>query len=150
MKKILSILMVAILALVLGCQVGCVPALNSTAQMWDAADPVSKAVFFNEVYTEQWDQYIKVVSYAVNLTPDEVKVMAKLDPVKLKGLVDSSELTDEAKKTLRHKKAILKKVETPIDIFTDIANAGLAPTVEQEEFIVNLLNELKYKAYMAQ
>ena len=149
MKKILSVLMIAILALMLGGTVGCVPTLNSTAQMWDTAGPVSKAVFFNEVYTEQWDQYITVIAFAVNLTPDEVGVMAKLYPERLKGLIDASKLSEEAKIMLRHKKAILKKVDAPIDIFTDLANAGLTPTAEQEEFIVNLLNQLKMKAYMA-
>ncbi len=148
MKKILSILMVAILALMLGGIVGCPATLSNTAQMWDAADPVSKAVFFNEVYSEQWDQYLVVIAFAVNLTADEVEALAKSDPVKLKGLIDESKLSREAREMLRHKKAMLKKVEAPIDIFSDLANAGLTPTATQEEFIVNLLNQLKYKAYM--
>lgn len=151
MRKLWStILMVTVFILMLGGTVGCVSGLNSTTDMWNAAGPVSKAVFFNEVYSEQWDQYLVVIGYAIGLTADEVEVMAKSDPVKLKGLLDASKLSKEAREMLRHKKAILKKVEKPIDIFSDLANSGLNPTESQEEFIVELLNQLKYKMYMSQ
>ena len=148
MKKILSILMVVLFAFTLGGVAGCVPGLTNTKAMWDASSPKSKAVFFNEVYTQNYDEYLAVLGMAVGLTADEVKVVAKLDPVKLKGMIAASSLNEDAREVLRYKKAFLKKLELPIDIFSDIAVVGLAPTPEQERIIVELLNQLKYKAYM--
>ena len=142
------VLLATFLFMTLGGVVGCGPMhLNDTAKMWDAADPISKAVFFNEVYTEQWDEYTVVIAFAVELTPDEVEVMAKRDPEGLKKLTDKSKLSKDARQVLRYKKKILVALDKPIDIFSDLANVGLTPTPEQEKVIVELLNQLKYKAY---
>ncbi len=148
MKKILSILTAVVLIFMLGGIAGCIPGLTNTKAMWDASSPKSKAVFFNEVYTDNYNEYLTVVGMAVGLTADEVKVVAKLDPAKLKAMVAASKLSEDAKEVLRYKKAFLKRLELPIDVFTDIAVVGLTPTPEQEKIVVELLNQLKYKAYM--
>ena len=135
MRKFLSILMVVFLAFMLGSTAGCIQGVNNTKAMWDASSSKSKAVFFNEVYTEQYDEYLTVVGFAVGLTGDEVKVVAKLDPEKLKAMIGASNLSDDAKEVLRYKRALLKRLETPIDVFSDLAVVGLTPTPEQEKIV---------------
>jgi hypothetical protein len=62
-------------------------------------------------------------------------------------MIDASDLNDEAKKMLRKKKVLLQDLEDAIDIFTDIALAGDIPPQEQEKYILDLLNKLKYGMY---
>lgn len=148
MRKLFSKLMVATLAmLLLGGVVGCG---MDYVKMWQAANPKAKAVFFNEIYNEQWNAYIDVIAMATNLTPLQVQAMSITDPEGLKALIDASPLTEAAKATLRYKKELLQQVEVPIDAFTDLAKAGIAPSPQQEKLILDLLNKLKYRAYMVE
>jgi hypothetical protein len=111
---------------------------------------MSKAVFFNEIYSEQWDEYLVVIAVSIDRMPDEVEAMTQTEAgrVELQNLVKNSNLSEEARIALRAKKKIMKKVEKPIDDFSDLAKVGLKPSPEQEKFIVDLLNQLKYRAYM--
>jgi hypothetical protein len=142
MKKILSTILVIIVAFVLG---GCAGA--DIATLWQKANPKEKAIFLLETYNTQYDQYIDVIAYSTGMTADQIKYLAKADPVMLKEAIDSSTLTEEAKMTLRHKKSILIKLDAPLEEFGRAAMAGLPTSAEQERFILELLNKLKYRAY---
>lgn len=142
MKKFWSRLVIILVAFVLG---GC--AMTQQAQLWQMASPKEKAILLLEIYNGQHDQYIDTIAYATGIPAEQVKYMAVHEPVKLKEAIDSSTLTDEAKITLRHKKEILKKVDAPLEEFARLAQAGLPTTADQERFIIELLNKLKYRAY---
>jgi hypothetical protein len=142
MKKILSVLMVLVLALILSACGG-----RDIAALWQKASPKEKAILLLETYNTQYDQYYDVLSYATGLTPETIKYMAKNDPVGLKEAIDSSSLTDEATITLRYKKSMLEKLDTPMEEFGRLARAGLPTSAEQERFILETLNKLKYRAY---
>jgi hypothetical protein len=143
MRKLFSMMAVATLLLVL---VSC-GTVQTPVQTWNALDPQGKALILNEEYNEQYDSYLEVIGYALGLTTSEVKVMAKADPVGLKAMIDASDLNDEARNMLRKKKVLLQDLEDAIDIFTDIALAGDIPPQEQEKYILDLLNKLKYGMY---
>ena len=141
MRKTLSTLLMVIVAFVL---VGCGP---KQAQLWKNAAPQEKAIFLLEVYNTQWDNYIDIIAYSTGLTAEQVKYMAKNEPEKLKEAIDNSSLTDEARATLRYKKDILSKIDMPVEEFAKLAKAGLPTSAEQEQFIIEMLNKLKMRAY---
>ena len=142
MRKLIEWALVIIIAFVLG---GCV--MTQQAQLWQMASPKEKAVLLLEIYNSQYDQYFDVIAFATGITVDQIKYMAIEEPAKLKEAIDSSTLTEEAKMTLRYKKEVLKKVEIPLEEFGRLAQAGLPTTAEQERFIIEMLNKLKYRAY---
>ena len=141
MRKTLSTMLMVIVAFVL---VGCA---TDSATLWKNAAPQEKAIFLLEVYNTQYDNYIDIIAYSTGLTAEQVKYMAKNEPEKLKEAVDNSTLTDEARKTLRYKKDILAKIDEPVEEFGRIAKAGLPTSAEQEQFIIEMLNKLKMRAY---
>lgn len=142
MRKTLPIMLVIIVTLFFS---GCT--ITQQAQLWETANPKEKAAFLLEIYNGQYDEYIDVISYATGIPSDQVKYMAKNEPVKLKEAIDSSTLTEEAKMTLRYKKSVLMKVDAPVEEFGKLARAGLPTSAEQERIIIELLNKLKYRAY---
>ena len=143
MKKKLMALMLCVVFALTGCMAG-----MKAAEMWKAASPKSKAVFFVETYNDQFDQYVSIVGMATGLTPSQVMLMMDTDPAGLQAKLDSSNLSDDARAVLKYKKDLLVQLSEPIDVFAALAQAGLEPTPEQERVIINLLNKHKYKAYM--
>ena len=146
MKRLLAILM--IVAFALGGLGGC--AGMKAAEMWQKADPMTKAIFFVETYNSQFNQYISIVAMATGMTGTEVLMMMEENPAELQRRLDASKLSKEARQVLRYKKDLLSKLDKPIDVFVAIAQTGIAPNAEQEQIIMDLLNQLKYKAYMMQ
>jgi|ADurb_Val_02_Slu_FD_contig_41_300584_length_621_multi_1_in_0_out_0_1 hypothetical protein len=51
-------------------------------------------------------------------------------------------LTEEQKQILREKKKVLVQVKPLIDTYSAMVDAGQAPSLEQEQQIMNLLNKL--------